>query len=73
MKTHQNPLFREDFTPHADTKAIQSPTVFVDTRKQNPKREIRDLRRAESAAVALADFSALWLDQCWAIPAYSKE
>lgn len=56
MKTHQNPLFKDAFTPHAETEDLESPTVFVDRRKRHHKRDIRNLRRSQTAADAVADF-----------------
>jgi hypothetical protein len=55
MKSHQNPLFEAEREPHADLTQIDRPTVFV-TRRTRTKREIRDARRLDTAAEALADF-----------------
>ena len=56
MRTHQNPLFEKEHTPHADLTTIEAPTVFVDRRKPTSGRQIRDARRIATAAEVLADF-----------------
>jgi len=55
MKTHKNPIGAKE--PHAALTEIESPTVFVRKKKPTAKRLIRDARRAETAAAAVADFS----------------
>ncbi len=56
MRSHQNPLFREEHDAHADLTRIESPTVFVDIRKPTTKREIRDARRTKTAAEVMDGF-----------------
>lgn len=57
MRTHQNPLFADQADAHADMSTLESPTVFVDRRRgKTAKRMIRDARRMDTAAEAVADF-----------------
>jgi hypothetical protein len=56
MKPHQNPLLLPPTDPAADLTELQSPTVLA--RRESPwsKRSLRDLRRRQTAAEALAGF-----------------
>lgn len=56
MKTHQNPLFSDETQAHADLTTLESPTLLVDKRRPTGKRLLRDLRRQQTAAQAMADF-----------------
>lgn len=51
MKPYQNPLMAAAFDPEAHFENITQPLIHH--RKRNSRREIRDLRRAETAADAL--------------------
>lgn len=55
MKTTQNPLFNESIEPVFPLDGIRSPTIRV--ARNSHKREIRDLRRKETAAGAIEGFS----------------
>lgn len=55
MQRHTNPLLLDASTPTADLKTIQSPTLFVRRGRITSRRSLRDLRRQETAAQALAD------------------
>jgi hypothetical protein len=56
MPRRQNPLFAKQIDVVADVDRLEAPTIF---RRPRPtaRREIRDQRRLESAAAAIADFS----------------
>lgn len=56
MKTHSNPLLREDVSPTADLTEISAPTVLARKRGPSHRRSIRDLRRKQTAAEALGGF-----------------
>jgi hypothetical protein len=58
MKTHQNRLLFETAEPHANLDRITSPTIMRRDTTDSPwsKRSLRDLRRKETAAEALAGF-----------------
>lgn len=51
LTDRQNPLFKKESNPVADLTDFQSPAVH--RRKRSAKRDIRDVRRAETAADAI--------------------
>lgn len=57
METNVNPLLKTDVNPAADVFSLEAPTVHRRPLK-TAKRDIRDVRRAETAATALAGFDA---------------
>lgn len=53
-----NPLLADDIPPAVDMGNLKSQTILARPNRRTAKREIRDVRRIETAAEALAPFNA---------------
>lgn len=56
LPSHANPLLFDRDDPAADTDGLQSPVAMHRRKRRSAKREIRDLRRKQTAAEAIAGF-----------------